>query len=241
LARPIVGIAASRSRRGYWLVGSDGGVFTFGDAGFFGSLGGVKLARPIVGIAASRTGRGYWLIASDGGVFTFGDAGFFGSLGGVKLARPIAGIAASRTGHGYWLIGSDGGVFTFGDAGLPGASSLYPNFKPPVPGAPIIRATLDDTGLHFNPSHIECGVYNVAFSDTRSDRIPGTEVALHFYVDNVYVTLLSVHAGETGGGLLGFGAVGWAATVDGIAVSGSSQLIIDPPTDPTAACATPVT
>jgi hypothetical protein len=26
--------------KGYWLVASDGGVFTFGDAGFFGSVPG---------------------------------------------------------------------------------------------------------------------------------------------------------------------------------------------------------
>jgi hypothetical protein len=30
---------------------SDGGVFTFGDAGFFGSEGGTSLNAPIVGIA----------------------------------------------------------------------------------------------------------------------------------------------------------------------------------------------
>jgi hypothetical protein len=98
--------------------------------------------------------------------------------------------------------------------------------------------------LHFTPSHVECGVYNVAFSDTRTDRIPGTEVALHFFVDNVYVTILSVRAGETGGGTLGFGATGWAVTVDGVAIAdypGNEPLQIDPPSDPTAACATPIT
>ncbi|TMK43327.1 MAG: choice-of-anchor D domain-containing protein, partial [Actinobacteria bacterium] len=66
---------------GYWLVASDGGVFGFGDAGFFGSTGGIALNKPIVAAAASPTGKGYWLVASDGGVFGFGDAGFFGSTG----------------------------------------------------------------------------------------------------------------------------------------------------------------
>ena len=28
---------------GYWLIGSDGGVFAFGDAGFIGSLPGLKV------------------------------------------------------------------------------------------------------------------------------------------------------------------------------------------------------
>jgi hypothetical protein len=39
--------------KGYWLVDSDGGIFTFGDAGYFGSAGTVKLSRPVVGAAAA--------------------------------------------------------------------------------------------------------------------------------------------------------------------------------------------
>ncbi|MDE3205091.1 MAG: hypothetical protein KGQ66_12850, partial [Acidobacteriota bacterium] len=115
-------IFAAVPRPGYRLVGSDGGLFSFGDAGFFGSTGGVHLAAPIVGAAASPDGRGYWLVGSDGGVFSFGDAGFFGSTGGVHLAAPIVGMAASPDGRGYWLVGSDGGVFSFGDAGFFGST-----------------------------------------------------------------------------------------------------------------------
>ena len=50
---------------------SDGGIFTFGDARFFGSTGNVNLVQPIVGMAPSPLGTGYWLVASDGGIFTF--------------------------------------------------------------------------------------------------------------------------------------------------------------------------
>ena len=56
--------------KGYWLVASDGGVFSFGDASFYGSTGGDRLNKPIVGIAATPDGNGYWLVASDGGVFS---------------------------------------------------------------------------------------------------------------------------------------------------------------------------
>ena len=45
LPAPIVGIEASATGRGYWLVAADGGVFTFGDARFHGSTGG-KHAEP---------------------------------------------------------------------------------------------------------------------------------------------------------------------------------------------------
>ena len=121
LAAPIVGLAATPDGQGYWLVASDGGIFTFGDAGFFGSTGALTLNRPIVGLAATPDGQGYWLVASDGGIFTFGDAGFFGSTGALTLNRPIVGLAATPDGQGYWLVASDGGIFTFGDAGFFGA------------------------------------------------------------------------------------------------------------------------
>jgi hypothetical protein len=37
LNKPIVGMAATPSGNGYWLVASDGGIFSFGDAVFRGS------------------------------------------------------------------------------------------------------------------------------------------------------------------------------------------------------------
>jgi ribosomal protein L24E len=122
LNRPIVGMASTPSGTGYWLVASDGGIFTFGNAHFYGSTGARALNRPIVGMAATRTGRGYWLVASDGGIFTFGDARFYGSTGALALNRPIVGMAATHSGRGYWLVASDGGIFTFGDARFHGST-----------------------------------------------------------------------------------------------------------------------
>ena len=77
--------AAYPPASGYWLVGSDGGVFSFGSASFYGSMGNVALSKPIVGIASAPIGIGYLLVASDGGVFSFGDASFYGSMGSVAL------------------------------------------------------------------------------------------------------------------------------------------------------------
>ncbi len=115
------GIAA-RPGGGYWLVQADGGVFSYGGAPFFGSMGGKTLNAPVVGIAAAPDCQGYWLVAQDGGVFGFGSAGFFGSTGAMRLAAPMVGIAATPTGKGYWLVGADGGVFSFGDAGFFGST-----------------------------------------------------------------------------------------------------------------------
>ena len=118
---------------GYWLVGADGGIFTFGSAQFYGSTGNLHLQRPVVGISPTSDRAGYWLVASDGGVFTFGDAGFYGSIPGLgfapagsagsvkKLNAPVVGIVPSADGGGYFMVASDGGVFAFGDAHFAGS------------------------------------------------------------------------------------------------------------------------
>ncbi len=116
----------------YWLVASDGGIFTFGDAGFHGSTGDIALSQPIGGMAATPSGNGYWLVASDGGVFSCGDAGFFGSTGAIALNQPIVGMAATPSGNGYWLVASDGGVFSCGDAGLHGSTGAIALNQPIV-------------------------------------------------------------------------------------------------------------
>ena len=127
-------MAATPDGGGYWLVGSDGGVFGFGDAAYHGSVPGshsIHLGAPIVGIA-TRDAGGYWLVGSDGGVFGFGDAAYHGSVPGshaIHLGAPIVGMAATPDGGGYWLVGSDGGVFGFGDAAyhgsVPGNHSIH--------------------------------------------------------------------------------------------------------------------
>jgi hypothetical protein len=38
LAAPVLAMAATPSGHGYWLLGGDGGVFSYGDAGFFGAM-----------------------------------------------------------------------------------------------------------------------------------------------------------------------------------------------------------
>ncbi len=116
-----VGLAATPDGHGYWIVDGDGAVFAFGDAGFYGSMGGRQLNRPVMGIARTTDGKGYYLVASDGGVFAFGNAVFKGSMGGVKLNAPVVGIAVDPLGGGYWLAATDGGVFSFGGAPFRGS------------------------------------------------------------------------------------------------------------------------
>jgi N-acetylmuramoyl-L-alanine amidase len=139
---PIVAIAGTRDGAGYWLAGRDGGIFSYGDAGFFGSAGSLHLNAPIVGLAPTPSGHGYWLVAADGGVFSYGDAGFFGSAGSLHLNAPIVGLAPTPSGHGYWLVAADGGVFSYGDASFAGSAGAL-RLNAPVVG---MAATGDGGG-----------------------------------------------------------------------------------------------
>ena len=89
---------------GYWLAGRDGGIFGYGDAGFFGSAGALPLHRAHRRHGGHPDGDGYWLVASDGGVFNYGDAGFFGSAGSLHLNAPSSAWRRPMTAGatGWW-------------------------------------------------------------------------------------------------------------------------------------------
>ena len=129
------GGATTPSGKGYWLAAADGGVFAYGDAGFYGSTGGQHLNAPVVGFSSTFDGKGYWLVAADGGVFAYGDAGFYGSTGGQHLNAPIVNVSSTADGKGYWLVAADGGVFAYGDAGFYGSASGLPITAPIVGSA----------------------------------------------------------------------------------------------------------
>ena len=135
LNMPIVGMAVDRNTGGYWLVASDGGVFSF-NAQFYGSTGNIALNKPVVGMTPTLNGTGYYLVASDGGVFTYGDAQFAGSTGNIKLNKPVVGMGLDRSTGGYWLVASDGGVFSF-NAPFYGSTGNIALNKPVVSIAPV--------------------------------------------------------------------------------------------------------
>ena len=106
----IVGIVPTLDDRGYFLVGRDGGVFSF-NAPFESSLPGAGIhVDDIVGIAATSDDNGYWLVGSDGSVYAFGDAHYLGNAPAGAVA-----ITATRDGAGYWVVGKNGAVTASGD------------------------------------------------------------------------------------------------------------------------------
>ncbi|MGH2720619.1 MAG: metallophosphoesterase family protein [Actinomycetota bacterium] len=139
---------------GYWLVASDGGIFSYGNARFHGSTGNIRLNQPIVGMAATPSKQGYWLVASDGGIFAFGDAAFFGSTGNIRLVQPIVGMTTTPSGDGYWLVASDGGVFAFGDATFEGSTGNIRLARP------ITAMTATRSGEGYWMTATDGGIFN---------------------------------------------------------------------------------
>ncbi|MGH9012086.1 MAG: N-acetylmuramoyl-L-alanine amidase, partial [Acidimicrobiia bacterium] len=72
-AGPTVAIAASPDGKGYWLLGRDGGVFSFG-VPFHGSVGDRQPYGKAVELRPTDSGAGYYVAGTDGAVFAFGDA-----------------------------------------------------------------------------------------------------------------------------------------------------------------------
>ena len=139
--------------RGYWMADASGGVFAFGDAGFFGSAADAPLASPIVGLTPSPSAGGYWLVARDGGVFAFGNAAFAGSLAGGSSTAPVVGLAPTPSGRGYWMAAADGGVFAFGDAPFLGSLAGTP------PSSPVVAVVATPSGKGYWLVSADGGVF----------------------------------------------------------------------------------
>jgi hypothetical protein len=155
--RPIVAAPVS-ANEGFWLLGRDGGVFSFGTAQYYGSIGALGGIKQIVSMAADPDGTGYWFVGTDGGIYAY-KAAFWGSTGNIKLTRPIVGMAASPSGKGYWLVASDGGIFAFGDAGFYGSTGAI------TLNRPIVGMATTPTGKGYWLVASDGGIF--AFGDAR--------------------------------------------------------------------------
>ncbi len=132
---------ATSTHVGYWLAGTSGSIYRFGDAANFGSASasGTTSGTAVVGLAATPKRCGYWTVTSAGVVRSYGDARSFGDLTTALpagAAAPIVAMAATATGNGYWLLGRDGGIFSFGDARFFGSTGAL-RLNAPVTGIAV--------------------------------------------------------------------------------------------------------
>ncbi len=217
--------AGQQTESGYDLVASDGGIFSYGDAQYYGSTGGTTLNKPIVGMAATPDGLGYWLVASDGGIFSYGDAQYYGSTGGTTLNKPIVGMAATPDGLGYWLVASDGGIFSYGDAqyyGSTGGTTL---------NKPIVGMAATPDGLGYWLVASDGGIFSYGdaqyYGSTGGTTLNKPIVGMAATPDGLGYWLVASdggifsygdaqYYGSTGGTTLNKPIVGMAATPDGL-------------------------
>jgi hypothetical protein len=138
-------MAATPTGEGYWLAASDGGIFTFGDAVFYGSEGGHSLADPIVGLAA--IGTGYWLAEGAPQVSPFSPA-VVSKLDGIP-GLVTAAIEDLNTGN----------TFTF-NAGL--ALDTASVVKPEFLGTLLSEAQATNRGLTTNEQNLAVPMIEVS-------------------------------------------------------------------------------
>jgi hypothetical protein len=217
LNAPIVGMAPSSDGGGYWMVGSDGGVFASGDAGFYGSTGNLHLNKPVVGMAATPDGKGYWFVASDGGIFAYGDAQFYGSTGSIHLNKPIVGMTATPDGGGYWLVASDGGLFAYGDAQFYGSTGSI-HLNQPIVG---MTATPDGGGYWLVAS--DGGIF--AYGDAQ---FYGSTGSIHLNQPIVGMTATPDGGGywfvAADGGVFNYGSAAFDGSLGGTGVTDAAGL-----------------
>ena len=160
-------MAATPDGKGYWLVASDGGIFNFGDAGFYGSTRGRQAQqahRRHGGRPPTARATGWW--PPTGASSTTATPASTARPGPITLNKPIVGMAATPDGKGYWLVASDGGIFNYGDAGFDGSTGAIQLNKPVVGMA----ATADGKGYWLVAS--DGGIFN--FGDAGFDGSTGS-------------------------------------------------------------------
>jgi|TARA_B110000438_G_scaffold226431_1_gene220635 hypothetical protein len=133
LNAPIVDARITADRSGYWLLAEDGGIFTFGNAGFVGAVPEKPRAdwidEKIVSFAPDKDGEGYVVVAASGKAWFFAHPirpqlqdVIESAFGTRTLNQPIALVKERRCG-GYIMVASDGGVFAtpMSDCGFQGS------------------------------------------------------------------------------------------------------------------------
>jgi hypothetical protein len=163
--------SAKDGATGYYVLGSDGGIFNYGNAPYHGSVPALGLRIDAVLMTATPSQNGYWIAGRDGGIFSFGDATFYGSVPGLRLGTAVTAIdlKPTPTGKGYWILGADGGIFSFGDASFFGS----------LPGIGVrnraVRLVPTPTGAGYWILGADGGIF--AFGDARFfGSVPGIGV-----------------------------------------------------------------
>ena len=202
---------------GYWVLGRDTGLYTFGDAPFHGGAG--EIPAPAVSMSPTRTGLGYWLLSANGRVSAYGDAVNHGSTETMRLNAPAVRLEPTRTGKGYWIQAADGGIFSFGDAAFYGSTG---NLKL---NSPVISMSATPSGRGYWLLAGDGGVFTFGdgefFGSTGSMKLnaPVVSMAPHPYGRGYWLQARD-------GGIFSFGEVRFHGSVPGLGIPAASTVQI---------------
>jgi NHL repeat len=110
--------AAAPATPGYWMLGTGGEVYPFGDAVDHGGATPLPASVSAVDIEPTPSGKGYWILRSDGDVRAYGDAVARGGVPAGRLApgERVVSLSATPSAAGYWVFTDRGRAVPFGDA-----------------------------------------------------------------------------------------------------------------------------
>jgi hypothetical protein len=207
---PPVGTGPARHSSGYWMLTSDGHVFPFGAAGFYGQPY-PQNDMVAVELEPTPSGGGYRVLDSRGTVRSYGDAPQFGSVdsGVLGAGETAVSLSATPSGAGYWVFTSRGRAVPFGDAGFFGdASGIRLN-------RPVVGSVATPTGLGYYLFASDGGIFtfgDAAFrGSTGNLRLnkPVVAMAVPAYGNGYWLV-------GSDGGLFAFGAAGFYGSMGNV-------------------------
>ncbi|GAC1327473.1 MAG: hypothetical protein NVSMB17_01520 [Candidatus Dormibacteria bacterium] len=101
---------------GYSILNQGGGIYSFGDATYYGNLIDHGYPGPAVGLGETPDGHGYNILTTSGAIYSFGNANYYGNLLDHGYPGPATALSFTPAGGGYAILTRGGGIYTFGDA-----------------------------------------------------------------------------------------------------------------------------
>jgi Glycosyl hydrolase family 26 len=154
------GAVKASGRTGYWMLGSDGKVYAFGQAK---NLGTPTLVPGAVAadLEATPSGDGYWIVDSLGHVYAYGDAASLGGIDAGRLApgETVTSLSGTPSGKGYWIFTSRGRAVSVGDA------VFYGDMSKVALAGPVLDSIPTPTGLGYYMVGSDGGIF--AFGDAK--------------------------------------------------------------------------
>ncbi len=206
LNAPIVGMAVMPAGDGYYLVASDGGVFAFGSAQFYGSMGATLLNK-----ASCRHGgdlrRGRVLARRlrrrD---LQFRRRALLRINRQPHLNKPVVGMAPVPNRLGNYLVASDGGIFSFPSSG-PGAAPFFGSTGSITLNKPVVGMAVTPAGGYYLVAS-DGGIFNFPSSGANAAPFLGStgSIKLNKPIVGLAVTPGGYYLVAADGGIFSFPA-----------------------------------